>query len=233
MSSIVYNICDKVNTMETDASKIKRIRKYLGLTQQQFAIKCNVKQQLIAMMESGSRTPTTAFKLGFLKAFGTDFDTQIVDVEAIKDSILSNKQQIPENIVKIPFYTSIKAAAGSGSDIPEYSDKEAMYFDKRWLKTVLGVNENNVSLINTEGDSMLPLINDGDLLMVDISSKEILNNKVFVIFDEGTYRVKRLRQELNGDIYLISDNKQYPPEKVTHSLDIIGRVVWNGSKESV
>lgn len=221
--------------METDAAKIKRIRKHLGLTQQQFADRCGVKQQLIAMMENGVRTPTTAFKLGFLKAFKADFDTQIVDVSAVESLILPEtiKPTIPANIVKIPFYTSIKAAAGKGSDIPEYSDTEAMYFDKRWLRTVLGVNEDNISLINAEGDSMSPLIKDGDLLMVDTSIKEVRNNKVFVLLDDGTYRVKRLRQDFNGDIYLISDNKQYPPEKVTHRLDVIGRVVWNGSKESL
>lgn len=219
--------------METEAAKIKRIRKHLGLTQQQFALKCGVKQQLIAMMESGDRPPTAAFKLGFLKAFGTDFDTQIVDTETLKETIFTPETKLPPNIVKVPFYTSIKAAAGTGSDIPEYSDKEAMYFDKRWLRTVLGVNENNVSFIKAEGDSMLPLINDGDMLMVDTSVKEILNNKVFVVEDDGTYRVKRLRQEINGDVYLISDNKQYPPELVTHNLNIIGKVVWNGSKESL
>ena len=221
--------------MERDADKIKRIRTYLKLTQQQFADACGVKQQLVAMMENGSRTPTAGFKLGFLKKFGVDFDTQIVDINAARELVLSEPEEVkpPSNIVKVLFYTSVKASAGNGSNIPEYSDKEAMYFDKRWLRTILGVNENNVSLINAEGDSMYPLINDGDLLMVDTSIKEILNNKVFVIFDEGSYRVKRLRQDFNGDIYLISDNKQYPPEKVTHSLEIIGKVVWNGSKENL
>lgn len=214
--------------METEAEKIKRIRKHLKLTQQQFADKCGIKQQLVAMMENGHRAATTAFKLGFLKAFGTDFDTQIVTADEVKSLILPSS-----NIVKIPFYSAVRAAAGSGVEIPNYSEQEVMTFDRRWLKTILGVNEKNVALINVEGDSMMPLINDGDLLMFDFSVKNVINNKVFIIEDEDKLRVKRLKQDFNGDIYLISDNKQYPPEKVTHTLNIVGKVVWNGSKENV
>ena len=221
--------------MLNDSEKLKQIRLSLDLTQLQLAEKCGVKQQVVAMVENGTRNTPDSFKLGFLKAFGVDYDTQMVDVDSMRELLLGkdNKQAKSQtNIIPIPFY-SAKAAAGEGIDAPDYPEKDVMYFDKRWLQNVLGVNSENLSLITASGDSMLPLISDGDLLLVDSSIKEIINNKVFVVEDEGKFRVKRLKKEFNGDVFLISDNKQYPQEKLTHTLNIIGKVVWNGTKEIV
>lgn len=213
--------------------KFKNFRMKQGLSQTSMAEKLEVSTGIIGMTESLKNQQynvSANIKLKIKKAFNIDFDLNVNDDgEIIKreDNLLSS------NIVKIPFYTFVKAAAGSGIDIPEYAEHEIMYFDKRWLKNTLGVNETNLSIITAEGDSMQPLINDGDYLLVDKSSLDITNNKVYVIQDGETYRVKRIRQDFNGDIYLISDNKNYLPEKVSHSLNIIGKVVWNSSKENV
>ena len=80
---------------------------------------------------------------------------------------------------------------------------------------------------------MLPDIQDGDLLMVDDSFKEVIPNKVFVIKQDDKYRVKKLKTELNGDILIISNNPTYHVETMNTETEIIGQVVWNGSKESM
>lgn len=210
--------------MSTDSERLRTLRKQLKLTQKQFAEKCGVHQQLIAMIENGTRRITPAFELGFLKHFGYDFKTeqQIPKVQSLADS--------HSYIVPVPFY-SAKAAAGAGVELPSYPEKDVIYFDKRLLQNVLGINQENAAFITAKGDSMLPIINDGDLLLVDSSVQDIINGKVFVVKDGNDLRVKRLKQEWNGDIYLISDNEKYPPEKVNHPINIIGRVVWNGTKE--
>ena len=114
-----------------------------------------------------------------------------------------------------------------------YSEKDVIHFDKRWLQAVVGHNPENLSLIRAEGDSMIPDIQDGDLLMVDDSVKEVIPNKVFVIMQDNQYRVKKLKTEFNGEVLIISNNPVYPVEVMNKETAIIGQVVWNGSKESL
>lgn len=226
--------------MDSDALKIKRIREYLNLTQSQFAAKCGVKQQLIAMFERGQRTPTTAFKLGFLKAFHTDFDDQILESDVLKLGEPA-PNSLPPNLAPVPFY-SAKVAAGLGAELPTYPEKDILYFDKRLLNNVVGIKEANAVILQAEGDSMDSGMNkpndirNGDLLMIDVSQKEIVNNKPYVVeLNNSELVVKKVVKEWNGIIMLVSNNPLYPARPVTaeNEAKIVGRVVWNVSKENV
>lgn len=200
--------------------KLKAFRTSLGLNQTEFAQSLDISQAAIANMESGNRDVSKPVLIKIANVYGKD----LLSSDTQKQSTSSG------NIIPIPFY-SAKASAGVGEMLPDYSEKDVMYFDKRWLQNVLGVQPDSLSLITATGDSMFPLIHDGDLLMVDSSAKNIINNKIFVIEDEGNLRVKRLKQEWGGDTYIISENPKYSPEKVSHNINIIGKVVWNGNRE--
>ena len=216
--------------MLSDSEKSKSFRNKYNLSQTAFAEKLGIKQQQIAMIETGQRTASPNFKLAFMKTYGIDWDSQTASGETYKYEHL--EKETSNNIISIPFY-SAKAAAGSGSDVPEYSEKDVIHFDKRWLQAVVGHNPENLSLIRAEGDSMIPDIQDGDLLMVDDSVKEVIPNKVFVIMQDSQFRVKKLKTEFNGDVLIISNNPVYPVEVMNKETTIIGQVVWNGSKESL
>ena len=80
-------------------------------------------------------------------------------------------------------------------------------------------------------------IKDGDLLLVD-SSQTTGNNQIFVIrVNNSELRVKRLFKR--GDVLYISSNNSkykdevYYPDNNNVIIEVIGRVVWNGSKENV
>lgn len=217
--------------MYTDSEKLKNFREEKCLSQAAIAKILGVAQTSVAMIENGTRTPSAGFKLAFLKAYGVDWDTFV-----IKDSISNvvkflNNHNTP-TVIPIPFY-SAKAAAGLGEVLPDYPEKDVIYFDKRYLQAVVGHNPDHLSLIRAEGDSMLPDIQDGDLLMIDDSIKEIIPNKTFVIMQDNKLRVKKLKADFNGDILIISNNPAYPNEVMNKETTIIGQVVWNGSKESL
>lgn len=214
--------------MLTDSDKIKAFRTQQKLTQAALAENLGLKQQQIAMIENGTRPASSGFKLAFLKAYGIDWDSQIASGETYTYEHLEKES----NIIAIPFYP-VKAAAGSGVDVPEYAEKDVIHFDKRWLQAIVGHNPKNLSLIKAEGDSMFPDIQDGDLLMVDDSIKEVIPNKTFVIKQDNKYRVKKLKAEFNGDIQIISNNPNYKTETMDRETEIIGQVVWNGSKETI
>src|SRR5690606_2808741 len=72
------------------------------------------------------------------------------------------------------------------------------------------------------GNSMMDVgIHDGDLLIID-KSLEPVNNKIAVCFIDGEFTVKRIKIEKNI-IWLIAENKDYKPIKVTKDNDFI---IW-------
>jgi DNA polymerase V len=73
-----------------------------------------------------------------------------------------------------------------------------------------------------KGDSMIGAgIHDGDLLIID-KSIEPKNNKIAVCFIDGDFTVKRI-QITKEIIWLIAENKNYPPIKVTKDNDFL---IW-------
>ncbi|MFL0354786.1 LexA family protein [Xanthomarina sp. GH4-25] len=73
-----------------------------------------------------------------------------------------------------------------------------------------------------KGDSMNDAgIHDGDLLIID-KSLEPTNNKIAVCFIDGEFTVKRIKIE-KDIVWLIAENKNYPPIKVTKDNDL---VIW-------
>ena len=163
----------------------------------------------------------------------------ITKIEEDEETLTKNNN-IPTNITTVPFY-SAKASAGAGETLPYYPEKDVIYFDKRWLKNVLGIrNERNLSIIQAKGNSMdggNNPIKDGDLLLVDCSVKE--GNNVFVIRQDDELRVKKIKWNFDGTAEIISNNSEYKTERVGEEItpyvdfEIIGKVVWNGSKENV
>lgn len=202
-------------------SFIIELRTKLKLTQREFAEALNVSLFTIRNIEQNQRNVPKSLELAILKTFPEYLPKE------------QKTQKEISNIVALPFYQA-KVAAGKGWDMLESPDIEKLYFDRRWLENIIGVKAENCSLVQASGDSMLPQIDDGDLLVVDNSIKTIVNNKTFVIRQDNKFRVKKLRQEISGEILIISNNSnKYPIEKMNKETEIIGQVVWNGSKENV
>lgn len=232
---------EDVKTTQQERFKYMR-EEIINLSQQKLADKLGIKQQSIADIESGRKQKIDTDILYKLLdeyvintewlLFGTGLPTKVDDLEHLC-------RMQPDNLVSVPFY-SAKVAAGFGNEFPDYEEKDVIHFDKRWLTNILGVNPENAVILQVEGDSMDSGMNksndikDGDLLLVDVSVKDVINNKVFVIQQDNKLRVKRVKQKMNGDLYLISNNeKEYPPELVKQESTIIGKVVWNCSKENI
>lgn len=213
----------------------------LNLTQSQLAEKLSIKQQTVADIESGRKQKIDTeilYKLSVEYNIFTDW--LLFGVGDVEKSTLDAACEVNSNVVPIPFYSS-KVAAGSGIEVPEYPEKDVIYFDKRWLQNVVGVKPENASIIQAEGDSMdsglnkVNDIHDCDLLMVDNSLIEPVNNQVYVLRLGGSNKlvVKRVCIEWDGKITLSSNNKNYKDFIPPKNTVVIGKVVWNGSKENV
>ena len=127
----------------------------------------------------------------------------------------------------------VRAGMGDGihNELEEVSGGIA--FQTSWLIRE-GLSSEKCRAILGVGDSMAPTMNDGDVLLVDITRCEPVSGKVFAFRTPDGVKAKRLRREFIGGGWVIcSDNPNkiiYPDEAIPAGIDmhIIGRVVWRG-----
>ncbi|UZK66103.1 S24 family peptidase [Sphingomonas sp. M1-B02] len=93
----------------------------------------------------------------------------------------------------------------------------------------LGVRAAAASIIRVEGESMEPLLCDGDEILIDRDRREVpRRGGIFVIRLDDTLMVKRLRPAV-GALEVISDNPAYPPRTCSREeVEVIGQVAWLG-----
>lgn len=138
---------------------------------------------------------------------------------------------VPKDFVPVP-KLDIRPSAGPGSLVTyEESEPDVYAFREEWLRRI-GVNPRFARLMVAKGDSMHDTISDGDLMIVDVSIREVINGAIHVLVYGGLVILKRLQVLRNGVLLLKSDNPRYRDEEVPldeqPELIIEGRVLWAG-----
>ena len=152
------------------------------------------------------------------------------------DDSLSAK---PEDYVHLPLH-DVDLAAGAGAQNDSETVARHLQFRRDWMRK-LGLSTANARLARVRGDSMIPLLSDSDLVLVDLSKTEIpveqrrpgapRNAHLVAIEHEGESRVKWMERPTEDSLILYSENAAlYPPEVYTRAdaerIRLIGRVVW-------
>jgi len=121
------------------------------------------------------------------------------------------------------------ASAGPGRVAGTEAAFDTFRFSRRWLEEQ-GLARAELSAIRVEGDSMEPLLNDGDEILVDRSPRPFRDG-IHVVRLGDTIMVKRVASAGPGRLALLSQNFAYPPVEVAaEDVEIIGRVVWKGGR---
>ena len=124
---------------------------------------------------------------------------------------------------------NIGASAGPGALPVDEAAFDAFRFSRRWMAEQ-GLADAQLSAITVEGDSMEPLLNNGDEILVDQTSRAFRDG-VHVVRLGETLMVKRVARAAVGRFALLSQNLAYPPVDVSaDEIEIIGRVVWKGGR---
>lgn len=86
------------------------------------------------------------------------------------------------------------------------------------LNQLLIQNPSSTFFARVRGNSMKDVgINDGDILIID-KSLEPKQSSVLVCFIDGEFTVKKVLK-VNGDFYLVPQNKEFAPIKVNKDSD--------------
>jgi len=117
--------------------------------------------------------------------------------------------------------------AGGGS-FEVSSDVESFYaFRYDWLRQK--GNPEQMVLMDVMGDSMEPVIWQGDTVLIDQSQQDVYAGSIYALGVEDTVMVKRIEKHPRN-LVLISSNPNYSPVYLQgdeiDTVRIIGMVVW-------
>ncbi len=126
---------------------------------------------------------------------------------------------------------AIGASAGSGALTDGEAAHGTLSFSRGFVKEQ-GLDPDLVSVIRVEGDSMEPLLRDGDEILVDRRPVRLADG-IHVIRIDDTLMVKRLALMPGAELAIISENAAYPRLiRTLNDVQVIGRVVWKGGRIS-
>ena len=125
----------------------------------------------------------------------------------------------------------VEAVAGAGESLETSGAVAGLYAFRREFFDRLGIHAKKCVMMYVRGNSMEPLIRDGDTILVDESQREPRDGDIFCVGLGDALMVKRL-QKIPAGWNLCSENKSIPPVAVTHgdleSFRVYGRVRWFG-----
>lgn len=131
-------------------------------------------------------------------------------------------------------YTMIKkvtAKAGAGSSLETSGAVEGYYAFRADFLARIGITPQSAVMMEVMGDSMMPLIMNGDTILVDQKQNVLSDGKIFLVGFEEELLVKRLQRTSRGWL-LVSQNHDFTPIPVEgadlETLRVYGRVRWFG-----
>ena len=137
----------------------------------------------------------------------------------------------PATLASYRFIPKVAAVAGAGATL-ETSDEVLGYYAFR--ADFLGrehISEQRSVMMQVRGDSMEPLMEDGDTLLVDQSDTQVMDGKIYVVTLGDELRVKRVQKGMRGYI-LRSENPRYADITIDGAdladFRVHGRVRWVG-----
>ena len=153
-------------------------------------------------------------------------------------SVLSG--QDAQDYVEVPLHEALLAAgAGAHNDDDRVIDR--LTFRRDWLAG-RGVTPSAARLARVHGDSMLPTLHPGDMVLVDTARRDVPVRRrapqdarpapIYALRHDGGAVIKRLERISDRQLLLLSDNPAHPPQlredADLEATEVIGKVVWWG-----
>ncbi len=150
------------------------------------------------------------------------------------DQAPKSLEESTEKFATIRYFKQINASAGSGA-LNWEEEYETIRIGEELVDLLGGRNHlKYIDALEVKGDSMEPLLHDGDLVAVDRSRREAREGAIYVLRIGEELFIKRLeRSDESGEWVCISLNSAYPAIQAEPSeLHIIGEAVAVMGKES-
>lgn len=173
----------------------------------------------LAKILSGERR-VQAVEIPAILSFFGEGPAQLVPADAQPD----------DSSALVPIY-DVRASAGLGLIPADYVPvTDQVRFAMEYIRRVIGVDPKRLGLITVAGDSMKPLLEDGDLVLIDFGRVSLDVEGLYVFRHGEAVQVKRMiRSARSGFVWALPANPDYPREEYpAEEITVIGRVVWAG-----
>ena len=232
---------EKYNTA-TIGGRIRSVRQKSKLTQQGFAASIGASANYVSELESGKRNPSKPLLLAIEYRYATNVEWLLtgegemhVKESAPKSSELQSQTEHATDIYAyLPLYDMSASAGGGFCATDQEEVKTLLAFKKDWIHTELLANPEELFLVHVEGESMTPVLNPGDVILVKKQDGLSIKDGIYVVRLEDVVLVKRVQRLPGNRIEISSDNQAYKPFTIDLSqmdnFAVIGRVVWAGRR---
>jgi phage repressor protein C with HTH and peptisase S24 domain len=245
--------------MDNISARLREERERLKLSQTAFGMLAGASKPSQVRYESGLRSPDGAY-FAAVAAAGVDIlyvltgrrDDGIMRLQAeatgaplqrrLQAQTLAmlhpggqdDDDQPDPAFIPVPLLEA-RLSAGGGAENGTASINDhtsSVAFPSAWFRRH-AIPHAAARLVGIAGDSMEPLLSDGDLAMIDTAHTEVRRGLIYALNDiDGTTRVKHVDLVPRFGLLLRSANPAWPPEPRAgddaNRVTIIGRVVWSG-----
>lgn len=238
--------------------KILQLRKRLGLNQSEFASRLNYSAMALSRWESGTHEPTAEAYVQMGNLANTAESSWFWTRAGLKSSDLS--RMFPQgagvlNKVDFPDFEIVVAGSGKKRTIPRVKAKlvalpvlavhagthgakgdQVLDLDQAEVSEMIAApalwcpNPAATSCLRVRGASMSPMIDDGDIVVVDCTQHDgkELNGKIIVAWHKKTGLTLSRFLMMKGVQLLESENRDYKPISMGRDRNwrIVGKVLW-------
>lgn len=173
----------------------------------------------LATLKSRARLPFEAIA-NFCAKRAISINWVLFDQSA--ESLVTNT----DKYTYVRYFRDVSLSAGGGAFDADESAEELL-LPPIWVEKLGGERElERIEAVNVAGDSMEPTLKGGDILFVHRERQNIKKGGVFAVATPHGLFVKRLEMQVDGSLLLISDNTDYPPQKINaNEIEVIGQAV--------
>lgn len=219
--------------METIGSRVRREREAQGIDRKELARVTGIGYSTISELERGGMQTTTKLRLiaDALQVSLRWLETgkgEKADADAASPEATSPPVSAPATTGDYVRVQQLDAEAGMGGEVVNDDYPEvirAMDFTPSYIRQVVGFvpPPGRLVLITGRGDSMAPVIQPGDTVVVDTGVTSYDSDGLYLINMGNGHQIKRLIDR--GVIHVASENKSYgDPFPIPEGTVIGGKV---------
>ncbi|MFV0422218.1 XRE family transcriptional regulator [Oleidesulfovibrio sp.] len=207
---------DGMKEIKITSEALRHWMKAKNLSQVELERLSGVSQNYISQILSGKRLPALNKIQDICKGIGITLA-----------EFFAQEEKTPVDFSIVP-KVKARPRAGNGG-LETDGDYEGLYsFHTAFL--LRRGNPSEMRLFTVAGDSMEPTFAEGDMILVDMSQRDVTTGKVYLVRISDELMVKRAENRPDG-LLLKSDNPDYEPIHVpkneTVDAAIHGRIVWS------
>lgn len=206
--------------------RLRQWRESIGMTQKELAIQLGVSDQTVGRYERGLRSPDKD-EFAKLVELGADIVWLVTGLRSV--SMVQTQLANVRSDLMLPRYNAV-LSAGSGFSEPDDETAESLAVPEEFVRRVLKRSPKGLVVAQSEGTSMMPTIQDRELLVIDTADTRLQNGRIYAISVDQQLFIKRIARTIKGTVLLVPDNKDFPTEELSGDFEvrIVGQVIWHG-----